>query len=197
MKKKELKYYTYKLDLKLLNILAIILFIVVGGIVIFLERHDSYITDIDTLSLVLLVFIWLIIHELLHGIGFIIFREVKIKNLTFGMFLEKGIFYVMCKQNINRRIILTSLCFPVVIIGLITLMVGMYINSFMLVYLSILNIVASIGDIVMIIYFIKAPRDIIYLDLDDPISFTVVSDKDLSNNKIIGINICDSGKYNS
>ena len=195
MKKKDLKYYTYKLDLKLLNILAIVLFIIVGGVVFFIERHDSYITDIDTLSLILLVFIWLIIHELLHGLGFVIFREVKIKNLTFGMFLEKGIFYVMCKQNINKRIILTSLCFPVVIIGIITLIVGMYINSFMLVYLSILNIVASIGDIVMIIYFIKAPRDIIYLDLDDPTSFTVVSDKDLSNNKVVGINLYDKGKY--
>ena len=103
MKKKDLRYYTYKLDLKLLNILAIVLFVIVGGIVIFLERHDSYITDIDTLSLILLVFIWLIIHELLHGLGFIIFKEVKIKNLTFGMFLEKGIFYVMCKKNIGRK----------------------------------------------------------------------------------------------
>lgn len=195
MKKKGLKYYTYKLDLKLLNILAILLFIIVGSVVVFIERHDSYITDIDTLSLILLVFIWLIIHELLHGLGFIIFKEVKIKNLTFGMFLEKGIFYVMCKQNIDRRIILTSLCFPVIIIGLITLIVGMYINSFMLVYLSILNIVASIGDIVMIIYFIKAPKDIVYLDLDDPTSFTVVSDKDLSNYKVVGINLFDKGKY--
>ena len=193
--KNNLKYYTYKLDLKVLNILAIILFVIVGGIVFYVEKNDNYIMDFDIISFIINIFLWLIIHELLHGVGFMIFKEVKIKNLTFGMFLEKGIFYVMCKQNIGRRIILTSLCFPVIIIGIITLIIGMCINSFMLVYLSIINIVASIGDIVMIIYFIKAPRDIIYLDLDDPTSFTVVSDKDLSNNKVVGINIHDSGKY--
>ena len=193
--KNNLKYYTYKLDLKVLNILAIILFVIVGGIVFYVEKNDNYIMDFDIISFIINIFLWLIIHELLHGVGFMIFKEVKIKNLTFGMFLEKGIFYVMCKQNIGRRIILTSLCFPVIIIGIITLIIGMCINSFMLVYLSIINIVASIGDIVMIIYFIKAPRDIIYLDLDDSTSFTVVSDKDLSNNKVVGINIHDSGKY--
>ena len=193
--KNNLKYYTYKLDLKVLNILAIILFVIVGGIVFYVEKNDNYIMDFDIINFIINIFLWLIIHELLHGVGFMIFKEVKIKNLTFGMFLEKGIFYVMCKQNIGRRIILTSLCFPVIIIGIITLIIGMCINSFMLVYLSIINIVASIGDIVMIIYFIKAPRDIIYLDLDDPTSFTVVSDKDLSNNKVVGINIHDSGKY--
>ena len=194
--KKNLKYYTYKLDLKLLNIFAIILFIVIGGIVLYIEKNDNYIIDFDIIVFLVLVFVWLIVHELLHGLGFGIFKEVKIKNLTFGMFLEKGIFYVMCKQNVGRRVILTSLCFPVVIIGIVTLIIGMYINSFMLVYLSIINIVASIGDIVMIIYFIKAPKDIIYLDLDDPTSFTVVSSEDLSNINIMGIEMIDNGKYN-
>ena len=191
-----LKYYTYKLDLKLLNIFAIILSVIVGSIVFFIEKNDNYIMDFDIINFIIFVFLWLIMHEILHGLGFMVFREVKIKNLTFGMFLEKGIFYVMCKQNIGRRIILTSLCFPVVIIGVVTLLIGMYMDNFMLVYLSIINIVASIGDIVMIIYFIKVPRDIIYLDLDDPTSFTVVSSKDLSGVNILGIELVDSGKYN-
>ncbi|MBR3161238.1 MAG: DUF3267 domain-containing protein [Bacilli bacterium] len=195
MEKKELKYYTYKLDLKILNVVAIILFFIVGGLVFLIEKNDSYVIDFDVISFCILIFVWLIVHELLHGLGFMIFKEVKKNNLTFGMFLEKGIFYVMCKQNIGRIIILTSLCFPIVIIGIITLIIGMYINSFMLVYLSIINIVASIGDIVMIIYFVKAPKDIIYLDLDDPTSFTVVSNEDLSNINVMGIDMVDNGKY--
>ena len=178
-----------------MNVLSIVLFMIVGGIVLYIEKNDNYIINFDVISFCILIFMWLIIHELLHGVGFLIFKEVKFKNLTFGMFLEKGIFYVMCKQNIRRNVILTSLCFPVVIIGIVTLIVGMFINNFMLVYLSIINIVASIGDIVMIIYFLKVPRDVIYLDLDDPTSFTVVSDKDLSSVKAVGIYMVDSNKY--
>lgn len=191
----KLNYYTYKLNMITLNILAIILFIVVSSIVFCLEYKDNYIINYDIISLLVLVFIWLIIHELLHGIGFSIFKSVDKKNITFGMFLEKGIFYCMCKQNIPKKVILTSLLFPVTIIGLITLIIGMYINSFVLVYLSILNMVSSIGDIVMIIYFIKAPNDIIYLDLDDPTSFTVITRKDISNLKVLGIKLYSSGLY--
>ena len=85
--------------------------------------------------------------------------------------------------------------FPFLMIGVITLIIGMILNQFELVYLSILNIVSSIGDIVMIIYFLKAPRDIIYLDLDDCTSFTVVSKEEIESIKVIGIHLVDKGIY--
>lgn len=191
----KLNYYTYKLDMIMLNLLAIILFIIVGCLVFFMEYRDNYVYYNDIVSLIILMVVWLVIHEVLHGIGFFLFRSVDKRNITFGIFLEKGIFYCMCKQNISKRVILTSLFFPITIIGVVTLVIGMVINSYLLVYLSILNIVSSIGDIVMIVYFIRAPRDIIYLDLDDPTSFTVISKEDISNLKVLGIRLDSSGIY--
>ena len=195
-KEKKLKFYTYKLNMTLLNILAIILFIIVGGLVYLIERHSNYSIILSFGELFILMFIWLIIHELLHGIGFAIFKEVKIKNITFGMFLEKGVFYCMCKQNISKKVILTSLLFPLTIIGIITLIIGMIINNYELVFLSVINIVSSIGDIMMTIYFLMCPKDIIYLDLDDCTSFTVLSNKSLDDIYVPGIILDKSGAYN-
>lgn len=189
-------YYTYTLNMTTLNILSIILFIIVGSIVYLIEFNDNYTINLSLTSFFLLMFIWLIIHELLHGIGFLLFKEVKLKNITLGMALEKGVFYCMCKQNIGKKVILTSLLFPITIIGFITLIIGMTINNYELVYLSILNIVSSIGDIVMTIYFLKCPSDIIYLDLDDCTSFTVISYKSLDNIKVPGIKLSKKGIYN-
>lgn len=194
-KENKIKYYTYKLNMTTLNILAIILFILVSSLVLLIEHNDTYIIKLPITIFFILMFIWLIIHELLHGIAFMIFKNVKKENITFGMFLEKGIFYCMCKQNIGKKVILTSLLFPITIIGLITLIIGIIINSYELVFLSILNIVSSIGDIVMIIYFLKCPKDIIYLDLDDCTSFTVLSNKDLENIKVPGIILNKKGIY--
>ena len=179
-----------------LNILAIILLIIVSTLVYLIEYHDNYSMTISFSTLFILMFIWLIIHELLHGLGFLIFKEVKLKNITLGMFLEKGIFYCMCKQKISKKVILTSLLFPLTIIGVITLIIGMIINSYELIFLSILNIVSSIGDIVMTIYFLKCPNDIIYLDLDDCTSFTVLSSKTLDHIHIPGIILDKKGIYN-
>ena len=189
MNKGSFKCYTYKFNMTILNLMAIILFFIIGSLVLVLEYQDSYVIEFNIFNFFIILFIWLILHELLHGIGFYLFKEVSKRNITFGMFLEKGVFYCMCKQEIGKKIILTSLLFPVTIIGVITLVVGMIVNSFLLVYLSVFNIVSSIGDIVMIIYFLRSPNDIIYLDMDDCTSFSVISDKDISNIGVLGIKL--------
>lgn len=197
MDNKKEKYYTYKLNMKVLNVLAIILFIVLLLAVVVLEYGDNYIIYTNIGVLLILVILWLMLHELLHAIGFMLFKEVKWKNIVFGIKLESGVFYCMCKQKNSKKVILTSLMFPITFIGIFTLIIGMIINSYLLVYLSILNIVGSIGDIVMSFYFFKAPSDIIYLDLDDCTSFTVLSHKNLEKLKVFGIELIDEGLYDS
>ena len=194
-KEKNTTYYTYTLNMTILNMLSIILFIIVGILVYVLECHDNYFITAPISTLFILMFIWLLLHELLHGIGFAIFKEVDSKNITFGIFLEKGVFYCMCKQNIGKKAIFTSLLFPITIIGILTLVIGMSLNNYELVFLSVLNIVSSIGDSVMILYFLKCPNDIIYLDQDDCTSFTVLSSKSLEHIKIPGIVLSKKGIY--
>ena len=193
-KKKKLKYYTYGLDMVYLNVLALVIFFVVGGLVFWLERNDSYVVE-NTGLLVIYMILWLMLHEVLHGIGFGLFPEVKKKNIVFGMALEKGVFYCMCKQKISKKVILTSLLFPFTFIGVVTLIWGMIINSYVLVFLSITNIAGAVGDLVMTCYFMRVGKDVIYLDLDDSTSFTVLSYDDLSYLKVKGIQLKDSGGY--
>lgn len=195
-KENKKRYYTYKLNMTILNVLAIILLILVAGIVLLLEHNDNYTMLIDLPMLIIIMFFWLLLHELLHGIGFALSKDVKKENITFGMFLEKDVFYCMCKQTISKKSALVALLFPVTIIGIITLIIGMIINHYELVFLSVFNIMSSIGDIVMSIYFLKCPRDITYLDLDDCTSFTVVSTNNLDNIKVPGLILDKKGIYN-
>lgn len=197
MGKDNYKYYTYQLDMKILNILAIILFIVMMVVVYLVGFDYSDISKYNILLLIVLMFAWLMLHEVLHGIGFGLFKEVDKKNIVFGMALEKGVFYCMCKQKISKKVIFTSLLFPVIIIGVITMILGSITSCGLLVYLSMFNIVGSVGDIVMSVYFSKCPSDVIYLDLDDCTSFTVLSKIDLDDIKVPGIKLSRSGKYDS
>ena len=194
--KKELNYYTYELDMVFLNILSLIIFGAVSIMVWLIVKNDPLMIQDNPGPLLIYMILWLMLHEILHGIGFAIFKEVNKKNIVFGMALEKGVFYCMCKQKISKKVILTSLLFPVTIIGLITLIIGIMIHSYYLVVLSILNIAGAVGDLVMTVFFLKADNDIIYLDLDDCTSFTVLSTKDISNIKVKGIKLRESGIYN-
>ena len=196
-KEEKLMYYTYGLDIVFLNIFSIVLFVVVWGLVIFFCRGEYVWSNEDSGFLFIYMILWLMLHEILHGIGFSLFPEVKKKNICFGMALEKGVFYCMCKQKISKKVILTSLLFPFTLIGVVTLVWGIIIHSYILVMLSILNIAGAVGDLAMTYYFLKVPNDVIYLDLDDCTSFTVLSKHDLSKVKSRGVILKESGIYHS
>lgn len=193
--KKKINYYTYTFEMKWLNILAIILFVIISVPIYLLEKNQNLTIHLDLIELFLAMFFYLILHELFHGIGFLRIKGVKLENITLGISLEKGVFYCMCKKNIGKKDILIALSLPVICLGLITLIIGLIIHSYEIIFLSILNITSSIGDIMMIIYFLKCPDDIIYLDLDDCTSFTVISKEDLSEKKVLGITLKEKGIY--
>lgn len=183
-----MKYYRYSMNMLKLNIfcifLMILVFIVIGfmGLFSFLD-----------FKCLILYFFWMFLHEFIHGIGFYI-NGVKHKSIVYGAALEKGIFYCMCKEIISKKGIMISLLFPFVFIGIITLVIGLFINSPKLIILSLLNIAGCAGDIAMIISFIKLPC-FSYLDLDDCTGFVLVSDNDLSKYKLFGLDLVESGSY--
>ena len=187
------KYYSYEINPVLLNILATILFIFLLAILP-IAFNLSFTSNITPLFFVL-IFFWLILHEILHAVGFGIFKGTKWSNITLGMLIEKGIFYCMCKQEISKANILVAIAFPFFFIGIVTLIIAIFINSFLLYFLSIINIAGAIGDIVMFFAILSMPKEVKYLDIDDQLTFTMISEKPLKE-KYFSIVLKDSGKYN-
>ena len=189
-----MKYYKFNFKLGLLNIIAIILLITMCFLTYYITGSISFLSNFDFI-IIILMFLWFILHELLHGLGFLALGKVKLQNVIFGAELEKGIFYVMCKEEISKTNILVSLIFPLVLIGILTYIIGLCIHSDILVFLSILNIGGASGDIMMFLDILKMPKDIKYLDLDNADGFTILSKEDLSKQKYLGIKLVESGKY--
>ena len=189
-----MKYYTYKMNMLVLNVFSVVLLIFMVILTYLLCGNLDFIEDINLVSIVCVV-LWVFLHEILHSIGFMSLGKVKSKNVVFGIELEKGIFYCMCKQEISKINIIISLLFPLVLIGLITYCLGLYFNNNLLILLSVFNISGAVGDIAMLIDIIRMPNDIKYLDLDDTTSFTILSKSDLSENKYISI-LDKKGAYN-
>lgn len=185
-----MKYYKYKMNAVYFNVFASIL-IVLG----FLLHYCLFSNYIMEGSFLVYMVLWMFLHEILHGIGFMCFKEVSNKNVVFGAKLEKGVFYCMCKQLISKKIILTALLAPLVLIGIITLIIAIIFNLPTLALLSLFNISGAIGDIMMSIMFFNMPFDIKYTDLDECDGFVVLSDKKLKDYKVLGLSLIESGNY--
>ena len=186
------KAYIYKMRLVPANILAIIIFIVLM-LVTSLVFDIGYTSFEIQLSAILMI-VWFILHELLHGLGFYL-GGVKRKNIKYGVALEKGILYTLGLQEVTKKGILTSLQMPFTVIGLLTYVIGIVFNIPILVLLSIINFTGASMDIMMFIYLAKL-KNITYSETGNPDEFVLISNEDLTKRKSIFLKVIETKKYN-
>ena len=186
------KYHVFKIDMLSLNVYCILLMALVLGFtyVVFPNSFNGMINlfsnDKFWFIFLPLMIVWFILHELLHALGYIIHGADR-KKITFGMELEKGVFYCLCKQDIDKKNILFSLMYPLFFIGIVTYIIGVIFNYHLLTLLSIVNIAGAIGDIMYFIFISRLDKDIMYSELDDGTSFAIRSKSDPNKIKHIGL----------
>ena len=182
------KYYIYEMDIIILNIGSLLLlffFLGIGFII-----YPSFLYDVfnhySFLIFMIIYILYMILHELLHSLAYVIYGA-NYKNITYGMCLEKGVLCCLCKQNINKNNILHSLMYPLIIIGFLTFIIGYLFRLPLLFILSIFNISGCIGDIIMFFFIKKLDNNIFFSEFDDPTSFSIYTDKDISKEKHFGL----------
>ncbi len=191
-KKKE---YILEYDMVFANILSFLLLfimVVITGIVVVVIYDKTIDVEIGSDSIIMfsivfiLMILWMILHEIIHDIAYQV-MGAKRENIVFGARLEKGVFYCKCKEYIDKKCIMTSLLAPFVLIGVITYILGFFINSPLLIVLSIINISGASGDLMMFNFFLKQDDDVEFKELGFSSPFVLRTSKDLSNKKYLGI----------
>lgn len=186
------KYYLFEINIKFLNYFNVILLGIVFMTTYFLFPSDlkNIGIHLDNINFVLLglpcMLLYFVLHELFHGLGYII-HGGDYKKITFGMQLEKSVFYCLCKQNISKKNILFSLMYPLVFLGIITYIISIIFDLPMLLLLSIFNIGGAIGDIFYFLFIIRLNKDIEFAESDDGTSFAILSNEDVSKYKHYGL----------
>lgn len=183
------KYYKYELNMLIANILSIVMFIV-PIIILTILKFDFYSSNSGLFLFELILYF--IIHELLHGLGFLIFAKNK-KNIKFGITLEKGVLFAACQEKINKKAALISIALPLVVLTFITFPIGILFKLPNLVSLSILNFGGAIGDILMFILISRAPSDVLYIDYNTDIGCYLLSENNLENYTSFGFKLTEHG----
>jgi len=176
----------------ILNIFSFFLLFLFIGLAIITDKEfflDSIIYIFESkrvLMTFILIFGYMILHELLHSLAYYIYGA-KYKNIIYGIQLEKGIFYCLCKQNIRRKNILNALFFPLFYIGMMTFILSFILDSSYLLILSIFNISGCAGDIMTFLFISRLDREIEFSEFDDTTSFAIYTDKEINEKKYFRI----------
>ena len=186
------KYHLFKINLSFLNIFSIII-LVIELLFTFLFFKDNFFGMFslfnDTKFIVVMfpiMILYFMLHELLHALGYILHGADKSK-ITFGMELEKGVFYCLCKEDISKKTILFSLMYPLFFIGIVTYIIGIVFNLRLLLLLSIINISGAAGDIMYFLFIIRLNKEITFSELDDGTSFVIKNIDDINKYKYHGL----------
>lgn len=179
------RYYLFKLNLTILNILSIIIFVFMLIISSIFFNFDFLNLSSNWFGLLFWYLLYTFLHEILHAISYIL-NGAKFNKVTFGILLEKGILYCLCKQNISKKNILISSICPLFFIGFVTYIISIIYNLPLLMFMSILNIAGSAGDIVTFMYLRKI-KSFEFTEMDDPTMFALYSSKDVSKIKHFGL----------
>lgn len=176
------KAYVYEMNLVAANILSVLIMILLFVITACIRDFSFNYSFVKIWFMFLGCYIWLFIHELLHGIGFRL-SGAKEENIVYGIYLEKSILVTLCRQEISKKAILLSLIMPFMIIGIVTYIIGLIINNSYLIFLSIINLCGASMDFAMFLYILKLPKDVRYSESDNPTQFILISDDDLLERK--------------
>ena len=202
--KNNTKQYIFEYKMGFVNILSFIIIILLGVLLFVLYKFDV-LNDIleklanptlktdHSLALfieIIIIFLWLVLHEIIHGISYVI-MGAKSKNITFGMALEKGIFFTKCGEDINKKNILVSVIAPFVLIGIIPLIISIIITSPILLILSLINISGCSGDLMMFTFFLGRNKDCLFKELNDSTTFSLTTSEDLTNKKFLGVKLSE------
>ncbi|MBR3146250.1 MAG: DUF3267 domain-containing protein [Bacilli bacterium] len=187
------KVYVYKMNLIPANVLSIVILILAAALAFFL-RVELWNNKMNYFIVFILIILYLMLHELLHGIGYFL-GGTKRKYITYGIELEKGIFYAMAYSKLTKKNILISLQMPFMVIGVITYIIGVIFNIPLLVLLSVVNISGASMDLAMFIYFLRLPKDFTYSESGNPDEFVIISSEDLTKKKSIFTKIVEVKDY--
>ncbi|MGG1592505.1 DUF3267 domain-containing protein [Terribacillus saccharophilus] len=94
----------------------------------------------------LLTLIGIVLHELLHGIGFIVFGKVKYSQVKYGFSWKDGAAYAHCMEPIKVSAYRVSLLLPVIMTGLLPLIISYIVGNGVLLTISVILTAGGIGD---------------------------------------------------
>lgn len=128
--------------------------------------------SVSILPTLALAFTSIIVHEWLHGIVWALVCEHKWKSVHFGVIWSKLTPYCSCAEPLNIANYVTALLMPLAVLGIGIFAVALAVGNPLLFYLSLFNISAASGDILIGLMLVRH-KDSVIIDHPTEVGFVV------------------------
>ncbi|WP_042478400.1 DUF3267 domain-containing protein [Bacillus ndiopicus] len=159
------------IELNMMKIAKLNLWLTIGFSVVFTIIYkiiygQTNFSLLSMLAMAVLYIVFIILHEVFHLIGFMVFGGAKYKELNYGVNLKLGIAYATTIKPLTNSAMKKALLLPFWTTGVFPTILGFYMESFALVITGALLIAGAVGDFAMYKELRKFPNNA--LVKDDP-----------------------------
>ncbi len=138
------------------NVFAVILLLAVAAMGItlyFLKQGEIFgrLTILQTVILFLVFLALIVLHELIHGIGWSLSTKNGFKDIEFGVMLDSLTPYCTCSQPLGKGQYILGAVLPLVTLGILPMIAGILIGSFYTLMIGVMMTASAAGDILIIL----------------------------------------------
>lgn len=119
------------------------------------------------------------LHELIHGICFVIFSDNKLSDLKFGAKWSTLTLYAHCQKPVTARAYKISTAMPGIILGIIPALISFVTGSFSLFMFAAIFTTAAAGDFIILLILKNVDKNIFVEDHPDNLGCFAYSDEKL------------------
>ena len=114
--------------------------------------HSDFNIDLSLINLIVFLvgyLLLIVLHELSHLIGFVLFGKVPWSSLNYGVNLKLGIAYATTNELLRNKAMKRVLLLPFWTTGFLPTVIGLWMNYSLLVLLGAFLIAGAFGDFAM------------------------------------------------
>ena len=127
-----------------------VIFIKVNGTVPF-ETLGSFMP----LSVIAAVLVFTVVHELVHGLSWVIFSPATFSDIAFGIDMQHLAPYCCCTAPLQKRSHLIGTLMPLILLGIVPFVISIFTASVFWLWVAVIMTAAATGDIMIAVKLLR------------------------------------------
>lgn len=123
------------------------------------------------ISLILVTFSFILLHELIHGICFAVFSKKRFKSIRFGVMWSHLAPYCHCEDAITAKQYRIVLLMPTLLLGFLPMLTGLIVGNFLVFFAGVMLVWGGVGDITAYFLTKKVSGDTLIVDHPNKVGF--------------------------
>lgn len=126
----------------------------------------------------------IVVHELLHGLGWVFFTKGKLRSIAFGVVWQALTPYCTCKEALKKGQYILGLVLPLIVLGFIPSIIACVNGSVILLGYGVLLTASAGGDILVLTQILKTKfkGEVLFVDHPTEIGLAAFVKEDTASN---------------